>query len=348
MTSSMIDYLQKDPEIWDLFTRKEEYQSTIRDRYDRFPHYASAYRKIFEPRVSKYLIEHGYHVEYPDGRPFAVCLTHDIDVLYETKVTKSIAALRQLRNAHFSGCMHSLAQMRSKKLPWWNFSGIMALEERYGAKSSFYLMVQDPGDQDYVYDIEDCEAIIGELSDEGWEVGLHGGHTAYNDPVEIKAKKQRLEKVLNKNVVGYRNHYLRFRVPDTWEHLCSAGFQYDATFGYADCVGFRNGMCHPFKPYNLTTQHVIDILEIPLTIMDCTLDLYMKLDISKAWETTKLLIDTVERYHGIVTLLWHNYSCIGEQWKFYEKILKYCADKNAWMTSGEEIAKNAGLIDDCD
>jgi len=335
----MREYLQKDPEIWDLFTRKEEYQSTIRDGYDRFPYYASTSRKIFEPRVSKYLIEQGYHVEYPDDKPFAVCLTHDIDVLYETKVIKSIAALRQLHEADFSGCINYLAQMRSKKLPWWNFSDIMTLEERYEAKSSFYFMVQDSGDQDYAYDIEDCESIIGELSDKGWEVGLHGGHTAYNNPVEMKAKKQRLEKILNKNIVGYRNHFLRFLVPDTWEHLCSAGFLYDTTFGYADCVGFRNGMCHPFKPYNLTTQHEIDILEIPLTIMDCTLDGYMKLEISKAWETTKQLIDTVERYRGVITLLWHNTYLTGEERKFYEKILRYCADKGAWMTSGEEIAR---------
>ena len=79
-------------------------------------------------------------------------------------------------------------------------------------------MVQDTNDYDYEYNIEDCETIIGELSDGGWEIGLHGGHSAYNDPVEMKEKKHRLEKVLNKNVFGYRNHYLRFLVPNTWDH----------------------------------------------------------------------------------------------------------------------------------
>ena len=38
----MHDLLQKDPEMWDLFCRKEEYQSTIRDKEDRFPYYASS------------------------------------------------------------------------------------------------------------------------------------------------------------------------------------------------------------------------------------------------------------------------------------------------------------------
>jgi peptidoglycan/xylan/chitin deacetylase (PgdA/CDA1 family) len=334
----IIKKLQKDPDLWDLFTRKEEYNPSIRDQYDRFSYYMSGCRNIFEPITSKYLVEQGYHAEYPENKPFAVCLTHDTDVLYETKRIKIIGALGHLYNAHFSQCIDSLAQIRSKKLPWWNFSDIRELEDLYDAKSSFYFMVEDRNDQDYNYNIEDCELIMGELSDGGWEIGLHGGHSAYNNVSELKEKKQRLEKVLNKNVVGYRNHYLRFRIPDTWEHLHAAGFQYDATLGYADCIGFRNGMCHPFKPYNLTTQCEIDILEIPLNIMDNTLKAYMKLDAATSWEMTKRLIDTVERYHGVISLLWHNQMLIGDQRKFYEKILKYCAEKNAWMTSGKEIA----------
>ena len=132
---------------------------------------------------------------------------------------------------------------------------------------------------------------------------------------------------------------MKFKVPDTWELLSEAGFKYDTTFGYADCVGFRNGMCHPFKPFNLNTNKEIDILEISLTIMDCTLFDYMKQDMKGAWEVTKLLIDIVERYNGVITILWHNTYMIGENLKIYEKILEYCYEKGAWMTSGEEIEK---------
>ena len=73
------EILRQDPEIWDHFTRKEEYNASIRDQYDRFPYYASRTRDIFEPNVSQYLNEHGYSVKYPHDAPFAVCLTHDID-----------------------------------------------------------------------------------------------------------------------------------------------------------------------------------------------------------------------------------------------------------------------------
>ena len=332
-----IAIIKKNQELWDLFTRKEEYDFRIRDQYDRFPYSSGSGPDILDPKVSEYLNEHGYKVEYPENKSFAVCLTHDIDVLYQKKVTKCVAALDHFRNYHVLEAMHSLAEMSSKKLPWWNFSEIMALEDHFGAKSSFYFMVQDPGDRDYAYDIEDCEAIIREISEKGWEIGLHGGHTSYNDPADMTAKKQRIEKVLKNKVIGYRNHYLRFRVPDTWEHLRSAGFLYDTTFGYAEHIGFRNGMCYPFRPYNLNTQQEIDLLEIPLAIMDRSLDLYMKLDAHGSWEKAKQLIDTVAKCHGVCTLLWHNTNFTGDKKTLYEKILRYCAEKGAWMTSGKDI-----------
>jgi len=334
----MHDILRQDPEIWDLFTRKEEYQNPLRDQYDRFPYYASKNRDIFGPKVSQYLVEHGYQVEYPDGAPFAVCLTHDIDTVYRSIPSKGMSTLRALKQGKIPGAFRNLSEMRTKKLPLCNFHEIMDLEEKYGATSTFFFMAESPGEQDYSYDIEDLEPEIRNIIDRGWEVGLHGGHTAYLNAQEMKAKKERLEKVTHKPVSGYRNHFLRFCVPDTWECLSKAGFQYDSTLGYADCAGFRNGMCHPFKPFNLNTNHEIDILEIPLIVMDGTLDqTYMRLDGKSKWEFVKMLIDRVAASHGVLTLLWHNSYMDGGNLELYEKILGYCNDRKAWMTSGERI-----------
>jgi len=336
---NMHDTLRQDPEIWDLFTRKEEYQNPLRDQYDRFPYYASKNRDIFEPKVSQYLVEHRYQVEYPNDAPFAVCLTHDIDTVYRSKLSKGLSVLRALKHGSSPAVLQSLSQMRSKKLPLCNFSEIMDLEEKYGAKSTFFFMVESPEDQNYSYNIEDLDPEIRNIGDRGWEVGLHGGHSTYLNPEEMREKKERLEKVAGKPVIGYRNHFLRFRVPDTWEYLSQAGFLYDTTLGYADCVGFRNGMCHPFRPFNLNTGREIDIVEIPLVVMDGTLDRYMRLDASKAWELIRRLIDYIEQCHGVFTLLWHNTYMEDERLRFYKKVLAYCREKDAWLTSGEEIEK---------
>ena len=335
----MHELLQKDPEIWDLFCRKEEYQPSLRDKYNRFPYYASSCRTVFAPRASEYLVNNGYSVHYPDGKPFAVCLTHDIDRVYASTMDKSIERLKHGIHGRFRESVSSIRQNFSKKHPFTNFNDIMDLEERYNARSSFFFLALDPADQDYEYPVDDLEQEIGSIQDRGFEVGLHSGHQGFRDLSKLKDEKRKLEKITNRPVTGCRNHYLNFLVPDTWEIMKNAGFAYDCSLGYADCAGFRNGMCHPFRPYNLHTGRSIDIIEIPQIIMDDSLsDLYMRLDVSTAWEITRSLIDSVAGCHGVITLLWHNTNLFGEQRTFYEKILQYCAEKQAWMTSGEEVS----------
>ncbi|AKB34380.1 hypothetical protein MSSIH_3690 [Methanosarcina siciliae HI350] len=323
-------------DLWNLYTKKEEYNSPFTDEYERFPYYLSNHRDIFEPTVSKFLISNNLELEYPENKNFAVCFTHDIDVVYPKRIMSSTKAIidRKFTDAFKLPFSKTYRPWN----PYWNFKQIMELEAKYDAKSSFYFLSLNPEEADFNYNIKDLESEIGFISDSGWEVGLHGGHESYNSLTDIQEKKRRLEKVLGKEVIGYRNHYLRFIVPNTWEFLSKAGFKYDSTFGYSDCAGFRNGMCHPFRPYNVETEKEIEILEIPLTIMDRTLqENYMKLGLERAWELTKRLIDIVEECKGVITILWHNTEMRGENLKFYENVLKYCYENNAWLTSGENI-----------
>jgi len=335
----MIKLLQENPALWDLFTRKEEYSATVLDQYRRFAFSQSQHRDVTHPAVSEYLIDHGWNVHYPDNRPFAVCLTHDIDAVryniwhwpYETAMA--------LRRGRMGSALRVFSHRLSKKInPIWNFESIMDLEAKYGAKSSFYFLALEKGEDDFSYPIESLRDEIRNIMDRGCEVGLHGGHRAAADGEALRREKDRLEKVLDREAAGCRNHYLRFTVPATWTLLAEAGFTYDTTFGYADCAGFRNGMCHPFRPYDLSHGRPIDILEIPLVIMDCTLDAYMRLDLEQSWALTRNLIDTVEKYRGVITILWHNTYMLDEKLDFYEKMLDYCRGKNAWMTTGAEIA----------
>jgi len=338
-TRDIHELLQKDPEMWDLFCRKEEYYSSLRDKHNRFPFYASSYRHILEPRASEYLLNNGFQVDYPEGKSFAVCLTHDIDAVYESISAKGIRTLQHVAHKKLPETYTSMKQIGSKKKPFVNFEDIMDIEDRYNATSSFYFLATDPEDRDFSYPLQDLEEELRTIHDKGWEVGLHTSRRGSFDLRKLIQEKKLLETVTGRTVSGCRNHYLKFIVPDTWELLKNAGFSYDCSFGYADCIGFRNGMCHPFRPFNLQTGKSVDIIEIPLVIMDDSLfDNYMRLTPDQAWVVTRELIDTVARFHGVITLLWHNYSFTHEHSKFYEKILEYCKEKEAWMTSGEQIA----------
>ena len=236
------------------------------------------------------------------------------------------------------GFCHSAvrAVQLGKRWPLCNFERIMNIENEYGAQSSFYFLVEDPDEEDYSFEIEDLEVDMGQIRDRGGEVGLHGGFSCYHDYQQLLRRKTRLARVIGGPVVGYRNHYLCFSVPDTWELLARAGFHYDTTFGYHDCIGFRNGMCHPFIPFNRNVDREIPLFEIPLVISDMALLTYMRLDLETAWTRTRDLIDRVAEIGGVVTILWHNKSMRGDRLELYRKILQHCHEKDAWMTTCNE------------
>jgi len=150
-------------------------------------------------------------------------------------------------------------------------------------------------------------------------------------------------------VGGYRNHYLRFQTPATWYHLQQAGFNYDTTFGYNDMPGFRNGMGHPFQPYDDHRRRAIELLEIPLHIMDSSL-LTAGGSPAGAWTIIRELVEQVRSCRGVLTVLWHNdvFSCPFKQSsaRLYRQLLAYGREQGAWLTSGTEIwrwATNAGI-----
>ncbi len=338
----LYDEIQQNEGLWDLYTQKEEYSPRQLDRYGRFVYAYSTNPDILEPRVSKHLVDNGYEIEYPDGKQFAVCLTHDVDEIYPPLKHTFLSTLTCLKGLDFSDFkQQAFWKLHGKeRSPYWNFQEIMDLEEKYGACSSFYFLATDSDIRRFRYNIEDLEGELGQIVDCGWEVGLHGGYYAYNNLEENLREKGRLEQTLGRKVTGYRNHYLRFQVPESWEILEKAGFRYDTTLGYPDMVGFRNGMCHPFQPYNLLTGEEVSIVEIPMIIMDGTLfDSVRSYD--EAWEMAKRLIDTVANCQGVLTLNWHtnsfNCSFRGSWPRLYEKILAYCHEGGALMTTGEEI-----------
>lgn len=344
----MIKLLQTNKKLWDIYTSSEEYNPSVLDKHQRFSSNNSENKEIGTPVVSDFLIKNGYKATYPENKKFALCLTHDIDgfnAFPKVKMAKEgLVALGQLDFKSFGQKLllglglHRIGTRTWKKSinPLYNFESVMALEAKYGAKSSFYFLSLDKNNQDFDYKTEEISDLLKVIVKNGWEVGLHGSREASSNLSVLKSEKNKLEQVLGQKIVGYRNHYLMFKTPQTWENLQEAGFSYDTTFGYADAVGFRSGLCHPFKPYNLLENKLIDLVEIPLVEMDRTLE-HLGYDSEKILTLTKEMIDNVCDRGGVMTILWHNTELVGEKIKIYEEILKYAQSKQAWITSAKEV-----------
>jgi hypothetical protein len=339
----ILKLLKDNQQLFDIFVTKQEY-SGKKDEHGRFLYRFSNYKDVLRPIVSEYLVRKGFRVEWPEGHKFAACLTHDVDSIYPSwKYTLFTATKFALKLNPKRSLERLVAKVRKNNTlnPYWNFKKIIELEGKYDAKSSFYFKATSRDPVGWTYDVENLRDELGYIVDLGCEVGLHGGYYSYNDPKTLREEKIRLEKALGKTVIGIRMHYLRFNVPDTWRLLADLSFKYDTTFGYPDMPGFRNGMCHPFKPYDLDEGKEINILEIPLTIMDGSL---FKMSFEEAWEKIKRLVDETEKNAGVITILLHNTTFDEIFWgkwsKLYMKILQLLKGRKAWMTSAEEIYKH--------
>jgi peptidoglycan/xylan/chitin deacetylase (PgdA/CDA1 family) len=334
------DLISGDEDLNNLFINDREYSMKRPEIFKRNK-LSEKNIDITDSKISRCLIRKGLKISYPEGKKFAVCLTHDVNYIYPPFLHYLASSLYYLRDLKIPEMMSSLFWKRIyNKSPYINFKAIMRLEKEYDSTSSFFFLSTNEDVKKSRYNIEDLGNELGAILDNNFEVGLHGGYYSFNDVNRIKTEKIRLEKMLGKKVDGYRNHYLRMSIPETWEILAKLGFKYDTTYGFTDASGFRNGLCHPFYPYNNKTKKNIPMLELPLIIMDSAL-LRSGGTMEGAWDLFKNLLKSVEKSNGVLTLLWHNdvfdSYFKNDSLKIYKRILRYCHRKNAWLTSCARI-----------
>lgn len=327
-------------QLFDLYTNAQEYNDALPDQFGRARFYNSANRNIFDPEISRQVHSSGFRPHYPGSKQFAVCVSHDIDhlFLHQRPARKLVNAGKEFARGRFSEGINQLGSLGKEKVyREYDLKKLTEINDRHGVRSSYYFLSLGKGEQDFNYDpsmiADQLEAV---LQSKG-EIGLHGGHKAYNDYDKLIEEKDRLEKPAGRTVEGYRNHYLRFELPQTWYNLEKAGFSYDTTLGYADCVGFRNGMCYPFYPLDAVTNKFLGIVELPLIIMDATLFFYMRLDFEGAFKICRQLIEKVMNYNGVLTLLWHNNFISDGMGAFYTRLLDFLQSTDPWFTTSADL-----------
>jgi hypothetical protein len=330
-----------------LLCRWEETVSPSRDEHERMPASASvAFRQGFldRPLVDQYarILREWIRFLAPD-RPlaaprFEVRLSHDIDVIWP------FGRLREMAAAVGKDLIHRRSAVRAartiaaaarelvapRSTPYYRgISRLGLLSSRHGLKSAFFFMASNPTPQDRGYDpgsraVRRC---IDELRAGGFELGLHPSYRTLGNFRLLAAEKARFDSILGETRYGGRQHYLRFRAPDTWRDWERAGFTYDSTLSFADHEGFRCGTCHPYRPFDLERNREMDLWEVPLVAMDGTLRQYRGLGPHEAVERILELADRCRQVDGVFTLLWHNSSLEGE-----------------WVGWGEAYEKAVGAL----
>ncbi|MHA1396017.1 MAG: hypothetical protein ACTSRZ_21140, partial [Promethearchaeota archaeon] len=165
-----------------------------------------------------------------------------------------------------------------KENHYWNFEKIIEIEKKYKIKSTFFFLNESKKLNilwpktwkislgNYSINNPKIIKIIYWLDKNGWEIGVHGSYNSHNSKKLLLKEKNCLEKIINHEVIGIRQHYLNLG-KNTWELQSKAGFKYDSSFGFKREIGFKNNKYTPFFPLKENPKFMV----IPLALMDSCL-----------------------------------------------------------------------------
>jgi hypothetical protein len=341
-----------------MLSRWEETVVSTLDDHDRFPAAASvAYRQGFldRPIVDEYalILREWLKVIRPRFEPvtrrFSVRLSHDVDDVrrfsWPYRIGRAIGIALRRRRALLQYGRDFVSLLRSPD-PFTGIYQLADLSEQYGFSSAFYFQAAESGAYDRGYDLASrhIRGCVNALRERGHEIGFHGGYRAFADRERLLREKARFERSLDQPARGGRQHYLRFIAPQTWRIWEEVGLEYDSTLGFADHEGFRCGSCHPFRPFDLEKNRELDLLEVPLLVMDGTLRRYRGLTPQQGKDVILKIAQRCYQVNGVFTMLWHNSSLEGE-WQpwfaMYQHVLRCLAAMEEQSVGRREMGQNA-------
>ncbi|GIV04873.1 MAG: hypothetical protein KatS3mg016_0448 [Fimbriimonadales bacterium] len=335
-----------------MLTRYEECVVRERDAYQRFPAKMSlAYREGFlsRPLVNEYLeilwiaMKRLWSFLERKPRTYRVIPTHDVDWPAVGYRVPWILVLRGalgdvLARRSFGSCVGRIGAKLLNQFhidPANTFDWLMHLSEAHGLQSEFYFIADHTsGIRDGVYTLKDdyIQDLLCAIHRRGHLIGLHTSYETYRRPEQVLHEFNRLRSVvqhigIQQSHWGGRQHYLRWENPLTWQAWNDAGLDYDSTLAYADCVGFRCGVCYEYPVFNLKTRQSLRLRERPLIAMDRTLIDYMRLSFDEVVDTLITLANRVRLFAGDMVLLWHN-SCLltPQQKALYNRVIRATVD----------------------
>jgi hypothetical protein len=302
----------------------------------------------------------------PADHGFIVCLTHDIDFvgirnhkfdhtmwgfLYRSTVgavtnfLRGRLTFRKLLQSFQAAASLPFVYLGWMKDFWSPFEWYLEVEK--GLAASYFLIPfkgrageQVPGRhasrRAAGYDSRELSEWAATLKKRGNEIGVHG-IDAWNSVEKGRAELKRIEEVAGETSHGVRMHWL-LQNDKTHSVLEEAGYSYDASAGYNESVGYRNGTTQVFRPLGARR-----LLELPTHIQDGALFYPNRLDLSEAEAEARCneIIDNNKSLGGILTLIWHDRSHGPERFwgDFYVNLVE------TLKFSGAFFASAAGAVD---
>lgn len=303
-----------------MLTRWEEYVIKERDIHGRFSaNYSLACKFGFLDRsivneYTEFLWNMIYCLDKEYKRAihsFEIIPTHDVDVIScwhtPVKAVKRILShflhKRKWRYVMANIISYMKTLINKKNDPYNTFDFLLDYSESLGLKSYFFFM----SSAEYSLSQQDeLKEIAATILERGHHVGFHPNKDTCSD-IDIFGKElYTLNGLLGRqNVIG-RQHLLKFEIPFTWRIWNDHGMKWDSSLVYYDKIGFRCGVCYPYSVFDIIERKQLDLKELPLLAMDCTIFDYNSMSVDEALSQLKHIKRVTKNYGGKFVILWHN------------------------------------------
>jgi len=338
----------------------EEYLANQRDRFGRWDEANSlvlasglATRpavNIWVNRIRDFLEARGVELAalWPDGKRFAVALTHDVD-------NPRYFGWRQLRRLIRSLCRRDRGAARSALMKLGamtiiasrdrftgpkGFARLLAAEGSFGFRSTILLSGLPSGSpyadaNDPAYDIEDSflQPSIRLAREGGYEMALHPSLATAPHVGRYREQKERVEHAARCSLLSARHHYWNVTRQDTGAALDAmgeAGLEFDSSLSFYSAPGFRRSIAWPFIPFHPLANRSVSVVELPPTLMDRWAGK------QGAHEVLDDHLGMVQRHRGLAVLNWHvnrfsNRHYAAEGRVYLEALAALAAREDVWV-----------------
>lgn len=253
---------------------------------------------------------------WPNGRRWAAALSHDLDVVDKWPVFTGLrlAELLAKREVGRSAKVLAAAATSAPFRPTLRgVHDVLEIERSAGVRSTWFILCGTPtfrtmraGDLTYRPEGKGARRILAAIAGDDHEIGLHGSFDTYTNAELFAAQRERLARLVGREIHGVRQHYLRMQPGATQRGMHQAGFTFDSTCGFADRNGVRLGFADVLPTWDPERGSPIDLDEAPFTWMDRALSKYQKIEDPMRWIADGLaLADECQNAQGMWVGIWH-------------------------------------------
>lgn len=322
--------------VFYVLTRYEEYLAKSGDEHGRFQYSDSVLSEkgriaycLCDRWAEKIAVGLGF---LPD-RTVKMVPSFDIDNTYAYRLKRGrrmwFSVLRDLIQGNRQRIRERREVRKGAKDPYDTFADIREIAGRFPETRVFWLVAPTgPRDRNISVSVKEHQELIRRM-DEGGHVGLHPGYSTWTSPGNLLHQKQQLEQVLGHSIDRTRQHFLRFRLPDTFRALENTGVRHEYSLGFAEHPGFRCGTARPHLWFDLEENRVSALTIHPFSYMDGSLNEYLCRSVEESKSLISALYEEVSTYGGEFIFIWHN-ETIGDygKWHGWREVLEFTLNLN--------------------